>query len=538
MVDQSCSMERVEDPFPASRAARGAARPLHRGRRMSPRRLALAASLAAITLPSPAAAVEYVNDSLTSSTAPGRGSQGGSFGPEGWTTGGPTDTVWYEIPAALPEGRVEYSVRGISTSGSLSGADHDLFALYQAPSGQGEPIAYSPYFRNNDLKVFTRIFGQVEGDRAGAIKIELAFCPRGDPWYHDAVCDPSCGAQELAYAGGAPKDVGWDGGAWYRMAVYWGNGKMAFSRDGAELGSVGYPGSYSPAPARVRLGSPRHGISAEAFMPSGLTFKDVIISGAPGVETAVCAEPGPDAGPIEDAGAPDAGPADAGACAADHPLSFGGLTPSSGAGVEGVFRAVYQSCQGASAFRVVQFWVGDKVDAAAPNLSGGYEAGQVFAAGQSCAPGEDKLLTTPLGAVDCARTTVTPSGDDLVVEWALRFDLQSFAGPHLFFVDAKGGPATPEPRLGWTDVGTWTVAAPVTPDGGSGGSMGVDGGGGSSGSTGVGGSGGAGGEGQGGSGGESESAGGCGCALPGGAPSAWTALLLAALGLAALGRRR
>jgi len=59
-----------------------------------------------------------------------------------------------------PSGRVEYSVTGLSLATSLTGVDHDILTMYQAPTDRAEPVPYSPYFRNNDFKVFTRIFGR------------------------------------------------------------------------------------------------------------------------------------------------------------------------------------------------------------------------------------------------------------------------------------------------------------------------------------------------------------------------------------------
>lgn len=242
-----------------------------------------------LLLPREALAADLVADPLTSASLPGRGSQGGSFGPEGWTTTGPTDAVWYEIPDALVAATVAFSVKGMAHSGGpLSGADHDLLAVYQAPTGQAEPIAYSPYFRNNDFKAFLRIFGDQEPGRAGAMKLELTRCPRGAPWYHDEPCTPECGEGSLAYANGMDKDIGWTAGTWYRIELSWGNGTFAFSRDGQQLATVPYGATYAPQPLRVRLGSPRHGISDTAFMPQGLTFKDVAVSGTTGSMSPVC----------------------------------------------------------------------------------------------------------------------------------------------------------------------------------------------------------------------------------------------------------
>ncbi|MBI5502553.1 MAG: DNRLRE domain-containing protein [Deltaproteobacteria bacterium] len=261
----------------------------------------LLAALAVSPLAAPAVrAVDYVNDPLTAPDSPGRGSRGGTFSAAGWTVTGEADAVWYEIGDALASGRVEYTVTGLSLATSLTGVDHDLLTLYQAPTGMAEPVPYSPYFRNNDFKVFTRIFGTGETSRPGAMKIELAFCPRGEPWYHDDACTPECDRSGLAY-GASGGDIGWDAAASYRMAVAWGGERMAFYRDGVELGVVTYPGEWAPQPLRVRLGSPRHdGVyPGQAMMPLGITIRDVLIQGEPGSRTPAC---GADAGADADAG--------------------------------------------------------------------------------------------------------------------------------------------------------------------------------------------------------------------------------------------
>ena len=278
--------------------------------RLRPAGLLAASTLVALLgAPSLLLAADYVNDPLTSATFAGRGSKGGSFGPSGWTTIDEPDAFWYEIADALPTGSIEYTVTGMSVGGSLSGYDHDILTMYQAPTGAAEPIAYSPYFRNNDFKAFTRIFGSLEPGRGGAMKLELAFCPRGDPWYHDGACPAGCDGSGLAYAHGTDKDVGWDPAKSYRMVLSWGGGKFSFSRDGEELGVVPYPGAYAPQPLRVRFGSPRHdGVyPGAAFMPHGLVFKDVKVSGTPSTRTPICGATAVDAGPADTGTVLDAG---------------------------------------------------------------------------------------------------------------------------------------------------------------------------------------------------------------------------------------
>ncbi len=254
-----------------------------------------------------ASAADYVNDPLTAPGFAGRGQSGGAFSPSGWTTTGDTDTVWYELADALETASVEYEVSGVSVGGSLVGADHDVLCVYQATTGSTEPSPYAPDFRNNDFKVFTRIFGTAEPGRGGAIKVELHICPRGAPWHHDTPCPDTCYTGGLAYANGSDKDIGWDPAKTYRMGLRWGAGKMILSRDGADLSTIAYTGTYAPQPVRVRLGSPRHKVGSTEAMPKGLTFKNLKVTGTAGTMTKTCGAPVvPDAGPTVDTGAPDA----------------------------------------------------------------------------------------------------------------------------------------------------------------------------------------------------------------------------------------
>ncbi len=260
-----------------------------------------------------ARATTYVTDPLVDPSFAGRGSKGGTFGANGWTTtNAPTDasqdSVWYEIPDALTTGSVEFTVTGISIGGTLTGSDHDLIVLYAAPTGEAEPIPYSPSFRNNDFKAFIRIFGSLEPTRPGATKLEVAACPRGDPWWHNDACPAGCDQAGIAYANGG-NDPGWDGATPYRMRIEWSPGLMSYYRNGAKLGDVPFTGTYAPQPLRVRIGSPRNDnvYPGEAFMPAGLTFKDVLIEGTSGSATPAC-----NLNPTPDAGAAGATSSDAG----------------------------------------------------------------------------------------------------------------------------------------------------------------------------------------------------------------------------------
>jgi hypothetical protein len=149
-------------------------------------------------------------------------------------------------------------------------------------------------------------------------------------------------------------------------------------------------------------------------------------------------------------------------------LTADGLEPAAGSGASAVFEATYAHCEGATAFRVVQLWIGDDVTSEAQRINLGYEAGTFsLEGGGTCAPQDPVVLQTPLGAFDCAASTVDFAGTQATVRWAIEFDTTAFAGAHGVYFDAKGGEGEPEPRLGWTQMGTFLVEPDASEGGGS-----------------------------------------------------------------------
>ncbi len=399
-----------------------------------------------------AAEVIYVDHPLTSAPTPKVaavtvGSRGGSFGPEGWTTTGDEDAIWFLIPATLPKARVEVSVKGISNA-VLDGEEHDLLVTY-GDTDRTEPVEYSPAYRNNNFKTNLRIFGSASpaagGRPGGANKLELRLCPSGPPG-HSESCAPGCpDIFTVGYLGGPPEAIPWDPATAYRFRVWWAPGAIHYTRGVEPEVRLDHPGTLAPKQLRVRIGSPRHGNGSPNRMPKGITFKDLVIAGEPGAETPVCGAA-----------------ADAGTDAATTPTDAGcttGLSASDLSMVNEAGRVEYRHCTGGT-LRVAQFWVGDVVDATSPSLTGGYEAGKLFVGAQSCTPGDPVVLSSTHGSLDCARTKVVASAGRLTVDWAIRLDPTTLgAAPRGFFVDAKGG--TPELRLGWTKVGMFSIGGAV-----------------------------------------------------------------------------
>ena len=252
-----------------------------------------------------AAETVYVDAPLTSAPIGSGGvvigSKGGAFGPDGWTTTGDEDAIWFLIPATLPTARVEVSVKGISAA-NLDGEEHDLIVTY-GDTDREEPVAYAPAYRNNNFKTNLRIFGAgsaaAGGRPLGANKLELRLCPSGLPG-HSEGCPAGCAdVFEVGYLDGKPEAIPWVATTTYRMKIAWAPGTISYTRGVEPAVTIGYPGTLAPKALRVRIGSPRHGAGSVNRMPKGLTFKDVMIAGAASTETPVCT------------GTPDAGASDA-----------------------------------------------------------------------------------------------------------------------------------------------------------------------------------------------------------------------------------
>ncbi|GMV42973.1 MAG: hypothetical protein AMXMBFR64_46890 [Myxococcales bacterium] len=141
--------------------------------------------------------------------------------------------------------------------------------------------------------------------------------------------------------------------------------------------------------------------------------------------------------------------------ACDPPIRAISLFPEAATGSGATFEATYEHCEGGGAFRIVQLRVADVVAADVPAVDVSYEDGMLHLGDQSCPPGQG-ALSTPLATLDCAASTVLADGLRLTLRAAITFD-PSFAGTHGVFFDAKGGSGTPEPRLNWTPMGTFTV---------------------------------------------------------------------------------
>lgn len=418
-------------------------------------RLLAAFALAGLLLGPASAAAFTLVDSLKDG-APKGNPVGGSFGPEGWVVTDRKDRLWYAIPP-MPEGAIEFTITGMSYD-NMPLADHEIFAMYEAGHGITEPIPYNPPYRDNHYKVMVRVYGQGVPERLGEQKFLWGMCPAGAPGYGDCLCPKQFPVEGDGWWGGNPV---WDGSP-TRLRIEWKSNVARFYRDAVEVTVIDYSGSglpYGPFEPHFVIGAPRSQDVQDAGMPVGAVISDVFVEGVEGpIQT--CAGPlvEPDDPPDDP---PDAGPGEPGdptGCDPAAPIDALTFAPTTGAGDAQIFQARFVHCEGASLLRVVSLLVGEPVPGT-PSVQVGYEAGRLSLEGSSCESGEQAVLHGPYGDLDCGLSGVALEGDELSVAWALRFDVAGFAGLRGVHVDAKGGTTEPEPRLGWTKVGEFTVQA-------------------------------------------------------------------------------
>jgi len=94
---------------------------------------------------------------------------GGSFGPDGWQVTGKNDSIYWHIPT-LPQGAVEYSVRGILPNDSRAeGNDkNEFFHMYDWTYNNADTI-YDGY-RNGPYKHYVRKTNMIDAGKTNSMR--------------------------------------------------------------------------------------------------------------------------------------------------------------------------------------------------------------------------------------------------------------------------------------------------------------------------------------------------------------------------------
>jgi len=149
---------------------------------------------------------------------------------------------------------------------------------------------------------------------------------------------------------------------------------------------------------------------------------------------------------------------------ANQPPSIGGVTPSNGSSDPDEPVTITSVCSdpdGWENIKVVQLLINTQLQA--PNAFYVFynqnvnkiwllnDAGNAWIGGYP--PGSSHILENSQGILDLANTSVTGSGNQISVHWAVRFKT-GFAGPKNMYQLVKDDANV---KVGWSQVGTWTV---------------------------------------------------------------------------------
>ncbi len=380
-----------------------------------------------------AAPTVVLDDPLTAPGGSGQTVNDGTFSPAGWTRDSFDAQIVYDLGAPITAGRVVFEMDGVNGVDHGVGGFPDCRAIFAAVDNNGSGNIDDP---GNESVQFLWAWAMEETDYCNGGPGGLERTDKMKLLVH------TTGASEPGEPMSDP--LAWDITQFYTYEIGWDEDHAWLHRDGSVVLDIAYPSAPIIMNERyLFLGT----VNRYKSGVKNATYRNLIVYD--------------DGGPT----LPDAG-VDSGVDAGGSCLGAGPLSPPNGSGTSASLVVPYSSCEGATAWRIVQIWVGDQVAAGQPAVSASLEAGLLHLDGSSdsCAPGDSKILSGTYGALDCAATTVVDAGDKRTVTWALSFDAAGFGGTHQVFADAKGGSGTPEPRLGWTALGTFNV---VSGDGGA-----------------------------------------------------------------------
>lgn len=395
-------------------------------------RLSLFASAFLLSTSALAAPVLVLDDPLTAPKGAGQTVTGGNFGSGGWTRDSFQSQLLYDLGSPITAGRVIFEMNGVNGTDHGKGGFPDCRAIFAAVDNNASGDIDDPVLNPGVQFLWAWAMEETEycnggpnlgPDRTNRMKL-LAHLD----------------APSLDLEPGEPMSdqLAWDISTFYTYEIGWDTTHAWLLRDGVTVLDQVYAAPPAILTMRYVFLGTVHRYDAGV---KDATFRNLKV--------------------WDDGGPTPPPPTDSGTC-----LSAGSLAPTNGGGLTADLSVTYTHCEGADAWRIVQLWVGDEVVSGADALSPSYEAGLLHLDAESCAPGEAKVLTSMFGSLDCAKTTVTNAGNDLTVKWSLAFDAAGFTGVHKVFVDAKGGTGDPEPRLGWTELGTFTVSSSWSDGGG------------------------------------------------------------------------
>jgi hypothetical protein len=156
--------------------------------------------------------------------------------------------VFYELPAGITHGYIEFEVTGVSNDSGGPGGDPAFLGMYDG-RGVEEPAEYFRDFKNNYFRLVL-LYRQNRQGIKGVVNTAADTPERRSAEY--AVFE---GERDWSNEP-TGRPIEWDPDTWYTIRLTWGPDGYSATRDGSGVwGSHAGPNAYAPAEPRLWIGA-------------------------------------------------------------------------------------------------------------------------------------------------------------------------------------------------------------------------------------------------------------------------------------------
>lgn len=209
---------------------------------------------------------QIINDPLQNSTI---GTQsGGIFTSDGYQPGLGENHIYYNLPAKIINGYVEFEVKGFNPDALPVDEDHAFIVLYDK-RGITEPLNYFTEFKFN----FFRWNFHWRQNRAAFKGVMNCAAPTDENinspigyWIQEGEDDPRDWNSEPTGTG-----ITWNQSTWYKIKIEWNNRQFKAYVNNSEVWSTSGPYDYAPEELGIWLGSGPYKYDADV---SNVTYRN------------------------------------------------------------------------------------------------------------------------------------------------------------------------------------------------------------------------------------------------------------------------